>query len=134
MKKQRLPIIAKISGNSKVQIINAQILANNNNHLSIIDINSLKGKTSLINADLKIENNNGFTALLSQDDKVNVSIHMQTLSAPVLSGETVGEVCAYINDEKIYSLPITAANTIKEKNYVFYLKQLLKHLIFIDKS
>lgn len=83
---------------------------------------------------LKIENNNGFTALLSQDDKVNVSIHMQTLSAPVLSGETVGEVCAYINDEKIYSLPITAANTIKEKNYVFYLKQLLKRLIFIDKS
>lgn len=83
---------------------------------------------------LKIENNNGFTALLSQDDKVNVSIHMQTLSAPVLSGETVGEVRAYINDEKIYSLPITAANTIKEKNYVFYLKQLLKHLIFIDKS
>ena len=83
---------------------------------------------------LKIENNNGFTALLSQDDKVNVSIHMQTLSAPVLSGETVGEVRAYINDEKIYSLPITAANTIKEKNYVFYLKQLLKRLIFIDKS
>ena len=65
---------------------------------------------------LKIENNNGFTALLSHDDKVNVSIHMQTLSAPVISGETVGEVCAYINDEKIYSLPITAANTIKEKN------------------
>lgn len=83
---------------------------------------------------LKIKNNNGFTALLSQDDKVNVSIHMQTLSAPVLSGETVGEVRAYINDEKIYSLPITAANTIKEKNYVFYLKQLLKRLIFIDKS
>ena len=83
---------------------------------------------------LKIENNNGFTALLSHDDKVNVSIHMQTLSAPVISGETVGEVCAYINDEKIYSLPITAANTIKEKNYVFYLKQLLKRLIFIDKS
>lgn len=25
---------------------------------------------------------------------------MQTLSAPVLSGETVGEVRAYINDEK----------------------------------
>lgn len=49
---------------------------------------------------LKIENNNGFTALLSHDDKVNVSIHMQTLSAPVISGETVGEVCAYINDEK----------------------------------
>lgn len=44
---------------------------------------------------------------------------MQTLSAPVLSGETVGEVRAYINDEKIYSLPITAANTIKEKIMYF---------------
>ena len=55
---------------------------------------------------LKIENNNGFTALLSQDDKVNVSIHMHTLSAPVLSGETVGEVRAYINDEKFTATPI----------------------------
>lgn len=67
----RLPIIAKISGNSKVQIINAQILANNTNHLSIIDINSLKGKTSLINADLKIENN----TLKINDISINSLFH-----------------------------------------------------------
>lgn len=67
----RLPIIAKISGNSKVQTINAQILANNNNHLSIIDINSLRGRTSLINADLKIENN----TLKVNDISINALSH-----------------------------------------------------------
>ena len=67
----RLPIIAKISGNSSIQTINAQILANNNNHLSIIDINSLKGKTSLINADLKIENN----VLKVNDISINALSH-----------------------------------------------------------
>ncbi len=67
----KLPIISKVSGNSKVQTINAQILANNNNHLSIIDINSLKGKTSLINADLKIENN----TLKVNDISINALSH-----------------------------------------------------------
>lgn len=51
---------------------------------------------------------------------------MQTLSAPVISGETVGEVCAYINNEKIYSLPITAANTIKEKKLCILLETIAK--------
>lgn len=53
----RLPIAFFITGNDKVQYIKGQILANNTNHLSIIDINSLNGKTSLINTSLKIENN-----------------------------------------------------------------------------
>ncbi len=55
--KGKLPVIAKISGNAKQQNVNAQILANNNNYLSVFEINSLLGKTSLINADLKLENN-----------------------------------------------------------------------------
>lgn len=67
----KLPVIAKISGNSKAQNINAQILANNTNHLSIIDINSLRGRTSLINADLKIENN----TLKVNDISINALSH-----------------------------------------------------------
>lgn len=55
--KGKLPVIAKVSGNAKQQNLNAQILANNINYLSIVEINSLLGKTSLINADLKLENN-----------------------------------------------------------------------------
>lgn len=53
----RLPIAIKILGNNKLQSINGQILANNTNHLSIIDINSLQGKTSLLNASMILENN-----------------------------------------------------------------------------
>lgn len=53
----RLPIAVRITGDNKVQNINGQILANNTNHLSIIDINSLSGRTSLINASMTVEDN-----------------------------------------------------------------------------
>lgn len=53
----RLPIAVKITGNNKIQNINGQLMANNTNHLSIVDISSLKNKTSLINASMVIENN-----------------------------------------------------------------------------
>ncbi len=53
----RLPIAVKITGNDKVQNINGQIMANNTNYLSLVDISSLQGKTSLINASMLIENN-----------------------------------------------------------------------------
>ncbi len=63
----RLPIAFFITGNDKVQYIKGQILANNSNHLSIVDIDSLNGKTSLINTSLKIENN----ALKIDDISIN---------------------------------------------------------------
>lgn len=53
----RLPIAVKITGNNKVQNINGQLMANNTNHLSIVDISSLRNKTSLINVSMAIENN-----------------------------------------------------------------------------
>ncbi len=53
----RLPVAIKITGNDKVQNINGQILANNTNYLSVVDISSLYGKTSLINTSAIIENN-----------------------------------------------------------------------------
>ena len=52
----RLPVAVRITGNDKIQNINGQIMANNTNHLSFVDINSLSGKTSLINASLIVEN------------------------------------------------------------------------------
>lgn len=63
----RLPIAIKITGDNKIQNINGQILANNTNHLSIVDISSLAGKTSLINASAIIENN----ALKLNDFSIN---------------------------------------------------------------
>lgn len=67
----KLPIIAKIFGNDKVQTINVQILANNTNHLSLVEISSLLGRTSLINLDLKIENN----VLKINDISINALSH-----------------------------------------------------------
>ncbi|MGN0018652.1 MAG: AsmA-like C-terminal region-containing protein [Candidatus Gastranaerophilaceae bacterium] len=56
--KGRLPIAISITGNNKIQNINGQFMANNSNYLSLLDISSLSGKTSLINASMKLENNN----------------------------------------------------------------------------
>ena len=55
--KGKLPIIIRVSGDLTEQDISAQLLANNTNYVSIIDINSLSGKTSLINAAMKMVNN-----------------------------------------------------------------------------
>ncbi|MBQ3311479.1 hypothetical protein IJG72_05310 [bacterium] len=55
--KGRLPIAISITGNGKTQNINGQVMANNSNYLSLLDISSLYGKTSLINTSMKLENN-----------------------------------------------------------------------------
>ena len=73
----RLPIAVKITGNDKVQNINGQILANNTNHLSIVDVSSLNGKTSLINASMIIENN----ILKINDMSINVLPVNRSLSS-----------------------------------------------------
>lgn len=55
--KGRLPLAVSVTGNNKTQTIKGQILANNANYLSLLDINSLYNKTSLLNVLLKVENN-----------------------------------------------------------------------------
>ena len=83
---------------------------------------------------LKTANNDGFTALLGSNDKVNVSVRLKSgLCAPVLENEQVGEVCVYINDNKFYSVPVIAGNTVRKKTYFFYLKNLINEYLFLDK-
>lgn len=52
----KIPLLVRITGTQK-QKIHAQMLANNSNHLAVFDINSLRGKTSLINAELLLSGN-----------------------------------------------------------------------------
>lgn len=52
----KLPVLITITGNDKAQNIDAQILANPSNYVSILDIVELNGKSSLINSSLKISN------------------------------------------------------------------------------
>lgn len=53
----KMPVIVKVVGNLKQQDITAQMLANRTNYISIVDISSLAGRTSLINVAMKLANN-----------------------------------------------------------------------------
>ena len=99
----RLPIAVKITGNDKVQNISGQILANNTNYLSLIDISSLNGKTSLINTSMLVENNTlkindiSINALptnrsLSSDFNANLSNSSKILSAKGSISNITGKV------------------------------------------
>ncbi len=83
----RLPVAVKITGNDKVQNINGQILANSSNYISLVDISSLYGKTSLINASMVVENNtlklndvsiNAFSTNKSLSSDFNANLHGST--------------------------------------------------------
>src|SRR5574344_1268186 len=47
----KIPLIIKIKGKEMTEI-KAQMIANNSNHLGVFDINTLRGKISLVNANL----------------------------------------------------------------------------------
>jgi hypothetical protein len=79
----KIPLLVRITGGQKQEIY-AQMLANSKNHLAVFDINTLRGKTSLISAQLSLAGENlkiheiGVYALnsnkgLSSDMKANVA-------------------------------------------------------------
>jgi len=50
----KIPLLIKITGGKKQEVY-AQLLANQSNHLAVFDINTLKGRTSLISAQLSMD-------------------------------------------------------------------------------
>lgn len=52
----KLPLLVSITGNNKAQNIEAQLLANPSNYVSILNIDELSGKSTLLNSHLKISN------------------------------------------------------------------------------
>jgi hypothetical protein len=87
----KIPLIMKIKGNGATEI-NAQMIANRTNHIGVFDINTLRGKTSLVNANL----------LYSADELRIREVALYALSlnhglsenfnANIASGTKVGEV------------------------------------------
>lgn len=72
----KLPVLVAITGNNKAQNIDAQILATPTNYISILDIDELSGKSSLINSSLKISNDSiklSDTGLYSQNGSRTLS-------------------------------------------------------------
>lgn len=53
----KIPLLVRITGNGKYDI-HAQLLANQTNHLAVFDVDTLRGKTSLINAQLSLADDN----------------------------------------------------------------------------
>lgn len=52
----KLPVLIAITGNNKAQNIDVQILANPSNYVSILNIDELSSKSTLLNSNIKISN------------------------------------------------------------------------------
>jgi D-alanyl-D-alanine carboxypeptidase (penicillin-binding protein 5/6) len=78
--------------------------------------------------------NGTYSLLLSKNDVVNVVMNIpEKISAPVNSGDVVGNVCVYVNDSLMYTTPVYADSSIKQLDYLFFLKKVIKLFTFIDK-
>ncbi len=73
--KGEIPLLAIINGNLKSQDINLSIKADNSNYFSILDIDGLRGKSTLINSNIKLAND---TAKF-----INTGIYANDLNAPI---------------------------------------------------
>ena len=80
----KLPLLAVITGDNKAQNIDIQLLANPSNYISLLGVDKLTGKSTLINSNIKIADNSlklsdtGLYALngsrtLSENPKENLS-------------------------------------------------------------
>ncbi|MBR6098188.1 hypothetical protein IKP85_00410 [bacterium] len=81
--KGSMPVIVKVTGNDKSQIITIQLLATPSGYLKFTDLQSISGKSLLLNSDISISGNNltltntgafaGNKNTLSQDTASNIS-------------------------------------------------------------
>ena len=72
--------------------------------------------------------------LLRKEDLVNVVINTpDNIAAPVFTGDIVGSVCVYVNDELLFSTPVYADTCIRRTDYLYFLNQVIKSFCFVDK-
>lgn len=65
--------------------------------------------------------------LIKKGETVDVKVEMPSmLQAPVPQGETIGSVTYFLKDFPIQTFPITAAESIKEKTFKWYLKEVFE--------
>jgi hypothetical protein len=78
--------------------------------------------------------NGTYSLLLSKNDVVNVVMNIpQSISAPVSSGDEVGNVCVYVNDELMYTTPVYADSSVKQLDFLYFLRKTIKLFMLIDK-
>lgn len=65
--------------------------------------------------------------LIKKGETVDVKVEMPSmLQAPVPQGKTIGSVTYFLKDFPIQTFPITAAESIKEKTFKWYLKEVFE--------
>lgn len=75
-----------------------------------------------------------YQLLLSKNDTVNVVMNVpECIEAPVKTGDVIGSVCVYINDELMYSTPVSSDCTVIRTDYKYFLNKVIKFFCFIDK-
>lgn len=69
--------------------------------------------------------------LLSDDETFRVALKMEEqLDAPVTTGQKVGELSYYLNDELYYTESILVPDELKKIDFPYCLRQTLQHFIF----
>lgn len=88
------------------------------------------GISDIIDAEL----HDTYGLLLSENDVTNVVIDIpEYIEAPVNTGDIVGTVNVYVNDELMSSLPIYSKTTVARTDYNYFFNKLIKLFCFIDK-
>jgi D-alanyl-D-alanine carboxypeptidase (penicillin-binding protein 5/6) len=78
---------------------------------------------------LEVKKEEEFSMLLKEEEMEQVSVKIrraEVLTAPVLSGQKVGEVCYYFGEELIGTFSIQTIETVGKKDFWWYLKLFLK--------
>jgi D-alanyl-D-alanine carboxypeptidase (penicillin-binding protein 5/6) len=95
----------------------------------INDIEVQRGLKSIIHPYIK----DTCSMLLSETDQVNVRIDVPTkLEAPISTEEVIGTLRVYVNDTLIKNIPVYSQESIRNISYLYYLRKLVKTLIFVD--
>lgn len=127
----KIPVLIKITGGKK-QDIHAQLIANQGNHLTVFDINSLRGKTSLINTQLNLSGNNlkiNEMALyslktnqnLSESFKIGPGTKVATITGKILNlnNPTLKDIAVEVPNQITTSLPGFAGSNVRLKGDLY---------------
>ena len=71
---------------------------------------------------------NSYPVKNNDSDNIKISIdNDNTLNAPVYSGDSIGCISVYINNELLFASNILVSNDIKKKDFLYYLKDFFTY-------
>lgn len=99
------------------------------------DIRSIRIKEGILADGITIHNPLSYSALLQDEDKVNVVYNVpDELTAPLHNGQTLGSIDIYINDSLQHSIPLYCNDNIDRKDLYYHINYIKNLALFIDKD